>query len=267
MGSSTHSFVLRPVSNLPSFEIHRLATSTSEQGQITCHFSVEYPALGSAVNLPEAVKKTINTKIVQSLELGNGSSTIATVAEQFLQDCKKEQQDRLKDDPKALPSDLMYDKLVEPDISFANNQVVSIVSLGYSYTGGAHGNYGYDAHTYNLKTGADLSVVDLVRPDQLQAFYRRVSTKLLAQNRDLLFPETVKDIEGFLKQTKSTSTEAQVAQFGHLTNWYLTNEGIIFFYNPYEIAPYAAGVQEIFMPFSEWRDLAQPQAEAFVALP
>lgn len=266
-GSSTQAFTLRPVSNLPSFELHRIEASSSDQGKGSCHFAVEYPAIGKTSAISEVATQSINTKIVQSLQ--SGTTTIPMLAQQFLQDCKNDQQEQLKDAASndLPPTALMYDQTVEPDISFANDQVMSVVSLGYSYTGGAHGNYGYDAHTYNLKTGAEISLADLVQPNQLQAFYKRVSTKLLAQNRDLLFPETATDIERFVKGPKATSTESQISQFGHITNWYLTNEGIVFFYNPYEIAPYAAGVQEVTLPFSEWRDLAQAETSAFVRLP
>lgn len=263
MGSSTRSFTMYPSPSLPSFALHRVATSTQQDGHESCLFSLEYPellppSLFSQFLSPDQAREVINTKIVQSLQSGN--STLAVQAEEFLQDCQSQLVDLKKDNPGALPDDAFYTQTVEPDIVFANPQVVSMLFLQYSYTGGAHGNYGYSAHTFDLTTGHEMLLEDLIQPQQLKTFYQRVSAKLLKNNRDLLFPETVKDVEGFLKDKTTLSLQIQSEQYGHLSNWYLTEQGIVFFYNPYEIAPYTAGVQEVVLPLSAWQDLMKPQA-------
>ena len=263
MGSSTHAFTLYPASSLPSFALRRVATSTYDGDKERCSFSVEYPELlpssliSQSLPIPDQVREAINANILQSLQ--SGTSTLPLQAQAFLSDCQSQLADLKKENPDALPESAFYTQTVEPDVAFANNQVISLVFLNYSYTGGAHGNYGYDAHTYDLQTGKELTLADLVQSDKLQDFYRLVSIKLLNTNRDLLFPETVTDIETFLKSKATTSTQAQLESYGHLSNWYLTPQGIVFFYNPYEIAPYAAGVQEITLPLSTWQSFAKSE--------
>lgn len=265
VGSSTQPFVLESATTLPGFALRRFATSTKPDAKSSCDFSVEYPELQPFAEVSEATRSSINTKIVQSIV--SGTSTLPIEGTRFVEDCSREIAELKKDSESGFPEQAFYVQTLEPDIVFANDQVVSVLFLSYSYTGGAHGNYGYDAHTYDLRTGNELVLQDLVRSDQLKLFYQRVSKKLLGQNRDLLFPETVQDIERFVGEKGATSTQVQEQQFGHLTNWYLTNEGIVFFYNPYEIAPYAAGVQEIVLPFSEWKDLARPETLSRLTLP
>ena len=38
-------------------------------------------------------------------------------------------------------------------------------------------------------------------------------------------------------------------------NFYITGEGIGFFYNQYDIAPYASGSIDVFIPFRELKDV------------
>jgi hypothetical protein len=38
-------------------------------------------------------------------------------------------------------------------------------------------------------------------------------------------------------------------------NFYITRDGIGFYYNQYDIAPYASGAFDIFIPFSELNDV------------
>lgn len=264
MGSSTHFFTLYPgVASLPSFALHRVAASTKEGDKVRCDFSVEYPELlpssfiSQRVPISKELRTAINAKIVQSLEAG--TSTLPVIASAFIADCQSQMTELRKENPDGMPESASYSQMVEPDVTFATPDVVSLTYLNYSYTGGAHGNYGYEAHTYDLQTGNELTLADLIQSDKLQAFYRLVSAKLLSNDRDLLFPETVTDIEKFLKDKTPTSTQAQVESYGHLRNWYLTPQGIVFFYNPYEIAPYAAGVQEITLPLSTWQQFAKPE--------
>jgi hypothetical protein len=105
-----------------------------------------------------------------------------------------------------------------------------------------------------------------VKPEPVREFYQRVSALLLKNNRDLIFEESAKDIEQFLDDRKPTTTQSQHEQYGRLKNWYLVEDGIVFFYNPYEIAPYAAGIQEVRIPFTDWDDLAQPNVRNFLTI-
>ncbi len=263
MEGSRRTFALKRATDLPSFTLRRVATSTLEGDQEVCSFSLEYPELVVSTRVSESARTAINTKIVQYIQSDNLSPTAQV--ETFMRDCKRERlevkgmSDPSLDQPK-------YAQTVEPDVIFANQNVVSLLSLNYSYTGGAHGNYGYDAQTFDLTTGRELGLEDLVKPEHLREFYQRVSVMLLKNNRDLIFEEFAKDIQQFLDDRKPTTTQSQREQYGRLKNWYLVEDGIVFFYNPYEIAPYAAGIQEVRISFTDWDDLAQPNVRSLLAI-
>lgn len=101
-----------------------------------------------------------------------------------------------------------------------------------SYTGGAHGNYGIRCHTYSLRDGFELSLADLfteaqlahletfIRHDLYQQYEARSDEELEAKG---FFPEYIGMTENFL----------------------VTEEGITFYYNPYDIGCYALGPVEV----------------------
>jgi hypothetical protein len=263
MEGSKRTFALKRVSDLPSFVLRRVATSTTEGDQEVCSFSLEHPELQASSKITESARTSINTKIVQYIQ--NENMSPAAQAEAFMKDCQRERLDvkGMSDSSLDQPK---YAQTVEPDVIFANQKVISLLSLNYAYTGGAHGNYGYGAQSFDLVTGRELGLEDLVKPEHLREFYQRVSAMLLKNNRDLIFEESAKDIQQFLDDRKPTTTQSQRAQYGRLKNWYLVEDGIVFYYNPYEIAPYAAGIQEVRMPFTDWDDLAQPNIRTLLAL-
>lgn len=110
---------------------------------------------------------------------------------------------------------------------------------GYSYTGGAHGYSYLLVHNYNLSTGEPVHEEDLFIDDYFEALH------------DLL-------VRRLLEQTEDATTERELRNLGYSLgdvvpndNFYSTEEGITYVYNPYEIAPYVMGRTEILLPWSD----------------
>lgn len=124
----------------------------------------------------------------------------------------------------------------------------SLLSLGfydYSYTGGAHGNYGTKAVTYDTRTGQRLRYTDIFRPG-----VEAQLSKLLDQavRRTLRMAPTQPLAENlFVKEMPVTH------------NVYLTSGGVVFVYLPYEIASYAQGEVPVFVPMAELQPLLKQQ--------
>ncbi|MBC6610810.1 DUF3298 and DUF4163 domain-containing protein [Hymenobacter sp. BT507] len=123
----------------------------------------------------------------------------------------------------------------------------NLLSLGifnYSYTGGAHGNYGTHVLSFDTRTGQPLPYEAIFRPDakpRLEALLARYARPSLGLKpgeplRNALFDET-------LPVTR---------------NVYLTSGGAVFIYQPYEVAAYAYGEIRVFVPLRELRPLLQP---------
>ncbi len=126
------------------------------------------------------------------------------------------------------------------DISFRvpYNQpgLISIVLDDYRYTGGAHGGDIRTAYTFDLETGRQLGLGDLMKEG---SDYRSFINQRIRQEIDKMVQES-----GF-------SELATFEDIGDSPNFYLTDDAIVFFFQQYEYFPYAAGIPEFAIPYSD----------------
>lgn len=141
---------------------------------------------------------------------------------------------------------MMMDYVDETRMEVVYNQSnwLTLRATGYSYTGGAHGNYYATVTAFDLKTGKRLTYNDLFKPGYeiplLQALEKKIRKEFnLAANKPL--SEALFEDELDLPE-----------RFG------VTGKGILYHYSPYEIAAYAYGDFEIFIPFSELSSVLKP---------
>lgn len=113
----------------------------------------------------------------------------------------------------------------------------------YTYEGGAHGSHTITYLNFNAQTGEQILLEDVFT----EGYETLLSDRLL---------------KALLKHTKLNSLE-ELQNEGFLTatnmypskNFLLTSEGIKFYYNAYEIAPYAMGPTELTLSYEEIKDL------------
>ena len=116
------------------------------------------------------------------------------------------------------------------------------VSVEY-YTGGAHGGYGYNNHVLSLKTGEEVYETDIFIEDY-QDSLANIIIYTLAGNNNLTNPEELEN-EGFFN----------IDEIYPNGNFYLDEKGITYTFNVYEIAPFALGKTDIFLPYEKIRHL------------
>lgn len=107
-----------------------------------------------------------------------------------------------------------------------------------SYTGGAHGIYSTEYHTYSLDSGEELTAADLFDEPMRERIRERIREKLAetyAGGREYDTPDEVLEASGFFPEELFVTDNFRIAPDG----------GISFHYNPYEIACYAAGAVEV----------------------
>lgn len=104
------------------------------------------------------------------------------------------------------------------------------------YTGGAHGIYTSTFFNIDLRTLAPLRLDDLFDGDYKERLTELLWKQLMADNH----VGTRQELEdmGYATTGELTPTE----------NFYLSPEGITFYYNVYDIAPYVMGPIEITLP-------------------
>ncbi len=119
--------------------------------------------------------------------------------------------------------------------------VLSLYGSKVSYTGGAHAAYLGESVTYDLLTGKILSLSDIMRTE--------VTTDTLCT----LIAQSLKDLESTSNLfTTYTDSIPQLFSKGiaGCENWYLTDAGLCFYFDPYEIAPFSSGIITSLIPYS-----------------
>ncbi|MDX2135798.1 MAG: DUF4163 domain-containing protein [Saprospiraceae bacterium] len=125
------------------------------------------------------------------------------------------------------------------NVPVLNNRIITVEVSTDSYLGGAHPNYGTSIVSYNLADGKPLEMADLLADTSavlpmLQKAYEADKGGAVA---DLLFPE----FNGKLPLTQNVAVMPQ---------------GIRFYYNSYEVAPYAVGPADLLLTWEQLGDLA-----------
>lgn len=133
--------------------------------------------------------------------------------------------------------EMTYEISAEAEGAVVDTLVTYVITRS-SYLGGAHGMYGTECRNYTLSDGYQLTLADLFSEEQRQRIDARIRAQLYGeygvQNDEQLaergfFPEYIAATDNFL----------------------ITEQGLTFYYNPYDIGCYAQGPVEVTLPADE----------------
>jgi len=134
------------------------------------------------------------------------------------------------------------------DVSEFNDILVVTQSYYWYGLGAAHGNYGNISYNYDLKTGELLNLKDLFNSEiDIDEVLTLAMKDVVLESQDLadrlyvMLPElTDEEIVTYFKRDDY--------------NFILNSEGLLIYYNPYEIGSYAAGLIEIQVPLESFKE-------------
>lgn len=191
------------------------------------------------INAPKAegdnfISDTINSKIenhiANILNFGENESTISLVDAIAKFDSEYA---KFKNDFEE--SDLVWEALFDGEVTYQSSIIISIAINSYLNTGGAHGNMNITFLNFDPITGDLLKFNDLIL-------------------NKTAFEDVAK------KHFKIATGSSGKTGFGDYffgegfqlpENIGFTDDGVILFYNVYEIASYADGVTEFTIPYNE----------------
>ena len=116
--------------------------------------------------------------------------------------------------------------------------VLSYVYDNYYYSGGAHGSYGYSGETYDTLSGEILKIEDIADNDKLY----EATLDYLAQtysSGETLYEDYEDSVKAYFYDYEA----------GMNYNFVVTYDGLMLFFNPYELAPYAVGMIRVYIPY------------------
>lgn len=140
----------------------------------------------------------------------------------------------LKDTADGMPlASYNYDASSDIYIRYNDHGIVVLEATIYAYEGGAHGNYGSSLYCFDVMNQRLLKLNDIITADSatLQPIVEKA----------------------FRTQYHITADSLNEVLFDNYLavndNFYITDNGIGFIYNPYEVASYAQGQINVFIPF------------------
>jgi hypothetical protein len=160
---------------------------------------------------------------------------------------KKEMTPAEGDEPRPEGS-MGSDLNVSYDVAVAQDDLISVqFSVGSYYQGAAHPNTMTQVVNYDLKNGKQLKLADLFKPG--------------AKYLQAIANYSIADLK---KQAKEKGLEAGEIENGASANaknyqsWTITRKGLGINFDAYQVGPYAAGPQFVLVPYSNLKDLINP---------
>lgn len=150
-----------------------------------------------------------------------------------------------------IPEDDYFRHMQGAEIMRADSKVLS-VKCGFSgWYGGAHPDYSVTGRNYRTETGELLSAADVFKNQDDLAYY--IKEKLNAQYPDVNFFDLDGTIDSYVFD--ATPDDTDTPQY----NFCLTGDGAVFWFNPYELAPFADGMQVVMLQFDEYPEVIRKE--------
>jgi Protein of unknown function (DUF3298). len=133
----------------------------------------------------------------------------------------------------------VYEAYTDFKVTYNQNCVLSLYFDEYEYTGGAHGNTTRYSDTWDLKREKELRLADFISVpgDYREYIVNEVKEQIkreMDKGNDIYFEDYAKLAE----------------ENFNVNNFYLIKEGIVVYFQQYDIAPYSSGIREFLLPFS-----------------
>ncbi len=128
----------------------------------------------------------------------------------------------------------------ENGITCLDDNYCSILMEGYEYAGGAHGTPFRDVMVFDRNTGKELGLSDIT--DNTQEELQQIvgaAFRALAEKTNFAF-ESPEALEHTVADSVSYDSP-----------FYLSDDGVVFYYEPYAIAAYSEGFPEVVIPYED----------------
>lgn len=215
-------------------------SKVTEDNQHCVKIHIQYPEIENTpvLDMREQLNRKIQSIILSSSPDEKTPDSIEQMAYLFIQNYKKETIDN--------PANWHLKKVVEVLIS--TPQVISFAINESGYTGGAHGFYTQSFLNIDLDIMQDIKLSDVLLPSY-EAELNVTGEKIFRQVRELS-PDTDLEKAGYWFEDG----------FALHDNFAVTSTGLLFYFNAYDIAPYAMGATEVLIPYSEIQNLIDPNS-------
>lgn len=131
-----------------------------------------------------------------------------------------------------------------------DHRVLSLFGNNVVYTGANHPEYSCKSVNYDMSNGSVLTLGSVLADNANMDSLRTLTLQVLSEmsEGDYLY----EDYDKRVAQRFDTDPETD-------TSWYFSQQGLCFYFAPYEIAPYASGVITAVIPYTKLTNLLRPE--------
>ncbi|HTF19323.1 MAG TPA: RsiV family protein [Chryseolinea sp.] len=200
-------------------------------------YEVSYPVFK---DLDSAVVQILTKRIDASVSMGNPEAqgeSMQAIGKKFVND--------FDDFKKEMPDYGMgwyYEARVEVEV--LTDTLLSLSVTEEYFTGGAHGGHGTYFINIKPKTGSEFTLENFFKPDYSEEL-RRLADRFFRRGHELADTASLQE----------NMFEFPGDRFELNQNYGFTPEGLMFYYNSYEIAAYAAGPSAVLIPYDSLKPL------------
>ena len=141
-----------------------------------------------------------------------------------------------------------YSNNISVEVIRSDAKVFSFIVDDYLYQGGAHGMTGETAYIFDAATGEQLTLSDFGDEATIKETAMNYIINTIDQSsqeaKDMLFQD-----DGIISGYEESIKEVFDGEV--CPEYYIDNRGVVFLFQQYEIAPYAAGIIRFTVPYSE----------------
>lgn len=205
--------------NLYTYQMKELNEEVkSDGGKIIMRLSYAYPYIDNIKNTPEIAA-------INDLFETQAGDYVKDNAERYSEEAREMNAERYN---YRIFEDIIYEFIVTSWVTCNKGGVYSVLQLYSEYLGGAHASNNYGAYVYDIKTGKIIPYEKFMGATREEALrkVKDVFIELIRKTPDDFFENSVDTVE---------SLKADDLQY------YIEDDKIIFFINPYEIAAFAYG--------------------------
>lgn len=190
-----------------------------------------------SVNIPKAIGEqqiadningVVSASISKSLNFDNPNHVSDKTVEEEISIFNTEFKAFKNDFPDSAQ---VWEAQIDGDVMYQSPEIISIALTSYMNTGGAHGILTIDVLNFDAQTGKQILNTDLFN------------------NTDEVSKIAKSYYVNFIKENDITPFEAETFKLPE--NIGFEKEGVLFFYNVYEVASYASGTIDFTIPYAE----------------
>jgi len=217
------------------YEIKHVETTYNQcvvESNNCTYITFDYPVFKNSAS--SMVLKEIENKIEKLLLEGTEANNLEEASEMFINSYSE-----LINDPEIENYNTPWFDVRKAEWLVIKKKVLSLKCSISNFYGGAHSNRYVMLRNFNPYTGDSLGLAMIFNPENLKEL-SSIGEKYFRKDQKLKANISYEDAGYWFKDDKFYLTD----------NFAFTHEGLLFYYNEYEIAPYSMGAIYFVVPYS-----------------